>query len=301
MENWFHIEDDVVDFKIYQWGSGNVSPSRFTWQKPRGCKNIFFMCFGAGGGGGGGCSGASGSTRGGGSGGASGTMVHALFPSWVFPNNMDVIVGMGGSGGAADANGVGGTQCMLIYPNGSTAVFTFLLMETINSSAGKKGTSAGGGTASGGDAAATSAQQPLISSAIWLGTASSLSGAGGAHTGAVGASLAWLVSNLLGGGCGGAGVGTNDTGYNGGGITAASIMPALAGGVAGGALDGQDGIRIGQTLYMTGGTGGASNGTGTGGKGGNGAIGCGGGGGGAGVTGGAGGRGGDGLVMIISY
>jgi hypothetical protein len=145
----------------------------------------------------------------------------------------------------------------------------------------------------------------------WTAIAGQGGSAGGAHTGAVGATVTWAaLPTVLSGGAGGGGTPIANTDFAGGPVTNIPVIPGdgptiytLAGGTAAGGA-GSDGLQYQRNFFpcFTGGSGGGTNGAaGVGGKGGNGAPGCGGGGGGGGVTGGAGGNGGSGFVIITGW
>lgn len=271
------------------------------WVKPRGAQLVFMIARGGGGGGAGGLSGAAGTARNGGGGGASGNSCSGAFPALLLPDMLFVRPGIGGAGGAASTSGVSGlTSYVSIHP---TALLSH--SNLIQAGAGTPGVSSGlNGTAG---TQGSIVGNSISSVAVLLGNSGV---AGGANTGANGGSFGGGISTLLGSGAGGGGVGTANTDFAGGAFTSSSaLMPAVAGGLAGGGagIDAREifiagsGGDLGLLSLITSATGGGTSGaSGTGGAGGRGLKGSGGAGGGGGVTGGAGGRGGDGFLIIIS-
>jgi hypothetical protein len=281
-----------------------TTPGWFTWVKPRGKSKVFMMLLGSGGGGGGGFSGASATARGGGGGGGSAAVTRVEFAAEMLPDVLNVFVAPGGLGGAASVAGSAGDySAVTTSPGVKTDALARIAVSGLGAGGGGAGTAAAGGTA--GTAGAVNAVTATGSLAGHASTAGQAGAVGGAQTGATGTGpgLTFVAS----GGASGAGVGTANADFAGGGFTAVSGFPALPGGaVAGGAgLNGHERWLAGvlnprQFHHAVGGTGGGSNGVGTGGAGGRGGIGSGGGGGGAGVTGGRGGDGGNGMVLIVS-
>ncbi len=266
------------------------------WYKPRYGRLALIRCIGAGGGGGNGFSGANATNRGGGGGGGSGAVTRLAIPLSILPDRLFVACGLGGNPGVA-----GTASYISVEPTGNDQM---CIVKSPGGGTGGNGTSTAAGTA--GTAGTAATNNTMVLGAFHgtpLFTAGPAGALGGAHTGAVGASINLLtISHILTGGAGGAGV--NAVLFGGGNIVAYSNVPGIYfnANVAGGTTDGQDGangVFIRNPMPVsTGGAGGAGSLAGTGGRGGWGAFGCGGGGGGAGVTGGAGGRGGNGIIWI---
>jgi hypothetical protein len=300
--------------------SGGVSKAQ-TWNKPRGVSMVYILVVDGGGGGGGGLTGATTTARGGGAGGACGCIACALYPAFMLPDVLRVIVGAGGAGGSG--SGVnGGTGARSVVGTGlgiGTSIVTIpniiLMASTGSAGGGAAGTNSGAAT---GGAVQTVAAKGTIG---WPGAINivtftvGLVGAAGGTPTAAGSNITagWNTTPLTPGG-GGGGVTSAGTGFAGGSITLQGILdhadgnfaPAaiLGGGAAGGAGaagNGQPGIISYKPFLMTGGTGGGSADGAAGGIGGAAGIGCGGGGGGGGTTGGAGGNGGNGLVVIAAW
>jgi hypothetical protein len=284
----------------------------FTWVKPRGKSKIFIWALGSGSGGGGGRSGAAASARGGGGAGATGSIVKGEFPAQLIPDLLFCYVPQGGVGGGPDQAG-GAGQAAEVWNTPPQAGITQTYRRLIvTASTVPTGGSAGLATA-GGAGGAIAVQNTAVINNVGAQLSNATFNvatagvAGGAHTGAVGASVSGAV--LLSSGAGGGGVTTTD--FAGGGMQGSAYSQAgyiilQAGGAAdgGNGLDGYEitsgGIHMPIPVLSFGGTGGGSNNDGLGGAGGRGGLGSGGGGGGGGVTGGRGGDGGHGLVVIIS-
>lgn len=280
------------------------------WVKPRGCSMVQIYALTGGMGGGSARSGAAASARGGGQGGTAGPMSSLLVMASLIPDSLHVRSGVGGIGGpspAANTNGVQasfGSRSVVSIVSGSITAANVLL----TSDNGQPVNTAGGGTSTGGGAntstipnAASSSTMILSGLGMFTSRIGQVGGNGGAHTGAVGASVTALAVCNVTGGAGGAGCGTDTLAYAGGAITGAGIINTVSGGAAGGGHGSSWGQLNGMTSMGTGGSGGGSADNAAGGNGGNGWYGCGGGGGGAGTTGGRGGNGGPGLVIIISW
>lgn len=308
---------------VQVFGSDNNAQGSFKWVKPRGVTMCYMMCIGGGGGGGGGLTGATTTARGGGGGGAASGISVLQKPAIFLPDVLLVQVGNGGVGKGSGSAGNAGTNSIISFGSGITAINALpnIILQSNNAAAGGGAAGTGAGAANGGSV-------PTISTAALSGASIGFAlpaylvglvgGAGGTATGAVGASpTGWNTINVSGGG-GGAGVNSVNTSFAGGAINLTSNTaldfadglvfgnPAIAGGVAGAsgtgaAGNGNAGVQLWKPFYMTGGSGGGSSDANIGGNGGDGGIGCGGGGGGAGTTGGTGGNGGNGFVCIISW
>jgi hypothetical protein len=287
-----------------------------TWEKPRGCKFVYFGVFGAGGGGAGGQSG-SGTARTGGGGGGSSQGIYVIIPSTMIPDTLFVNIGIGGLGGLPNSNGSGGTASFV-----STRPETNGVSVVAMAYGGNGGTSAGVGGTAGSGALQNSLGSGIFTAAAAIGFCGVVNipaiggsvanplvsgGAGGVNTGGNGTSV--TTAHIVSGGAGGGGSSTTNVNGNGGSVgNGATIFPNVIGGNGGGTNNGGNGLQQQFTDYYinnlqlqgSGGAGGGAFGLGTGGNGGNGTYGCGGGGGGAGLTGGSGGNGGDGFVFIIS-
>lgn len=298
-----------ANIQIFSGVSGVAKRSEYTWHRPVGTSIAYILAIAGGAGGGNGFSAAAGSARGGGGGGASGNISRAIVFLDALPSDL-LFLEVGYGGPAATAGGVTVVRhnpaSDAHSPNVNSAD-NFLSCQTGGAGGTGTGAAAGAaGTAPGGGSIVLAGMFPAII-AVSTGIAGA---AGGAQTGAVGATAANPSAVIVSGGGGGAGVGTANTDFAGGTNGYPFVYPngaapsLVAGGAAGGGA-GADGDayvnKYGIPYNLRGGCGGGSSGAaGTGGKGGCGAYGCGGGGGGGGVTGGAGGAGGGGLVVIIA-
>lgn len=307
-----------LDFKVFA-GTGALDPQAY--RRPRNAKMLFIWCIGAGGGGGGGFTAAAGSARGGGGGGGSGAVSRLVIPAFFLPDVIWCHCGVGGAGSTGSGvAGSNGSRSYVTVAPGQTSGAAYLI--TLSGAADAQGGGAGTGAAAGALGAAgtitTATAAVFHGMGLWTAVAGQAGVAGGAQTGAAGASVTWGAGGLaFSGGAGGGGVGTNNTDQTGGAITGAGMIPTLAAGVAAagagnpGVLYGPMGQVITNALAWSGspwpfaslgGSGGGTAGaSGTGGKGGAASYGSGGGGGGGGVTGGGGGRGGDGLIVIAAW
>lgn len=303
---------------VQVFSSNNNAQGAQLWVKPPGVTMCYMVAIGGGGGGGGGATRATTLAKGGGAGGACSGVSKLVMPAIFLPDALSVQVGNGGAGGGAGSNGGAGTDSIISYGGGVTALATIpnVILKSNNAPPG-------GGTAGSTSGNATGGSVPTIYTTVLMGAAFSYSipafivgvvGATGGSPTTAGTSIT-AVWNLiaLSPGTGGGGCTSSNTGFAGGNLTLQAALDyadgsipaaALVGGTAGGAAaagNGNSGIQLWKPFYMTGGTGGGSADNNTGGNGGNGAIGCGGGGGGAGTTGGTGGNGGNGIVVIISW
>lgn len=101
-------------------GSGGITPDRQvfaqggTWIKPTGAQVVRVQLLGAGSGGGGGAKATATGGRPSGGGGSAGTYVEAWYRASDLPGTVAIVVGTGGTGGAATTsdNGAGGTGSM---------------------------------------------------------------------------------------------------------------------------------------------------------------------------------------------
>lgn len=276
-----------------------------TWIRPRNIGIVNFRLMGSGNGGGGGMTGAAGTARGGGGGGGSGAIVDLLIMASLLPDVLYVFAPRGGSGGAAATIGtVGNHSYVSLSPNNTTAA------ACIGISGAGVGTAGGAGTAGAGGAAGNAHTVAVTTTCHGHGLGQfsarvgQVGGAGGAQTGAVGASITWGGGGIpLSGGAGGGGTPTGNTNFAGGSQQGGGLMPTLGPTTVAGEAGPHGIILSGNPMWGTnGGCGGHTNGAaGTGGRGGNGAWGSGGAGGGGAVTGGAGGDGGPGAVWITCY
>lgn len=272
---------------------------RSVYVVPRFASMLRILAQTGGHGGGNGYSGVSGTTRGGGGGGSGGAWAITDIPTRFVSSRLTILVGAGGNPGGAGAVSV-------VYDGHRDPQSGFAIIVSGGGSAapaGSNGTASAGGAGGQGSNNYT-ADDYSINGAIRVYSVGN-GGNGGPHTGGVGVSGETALfggNNVVHSARGGAGVGTDDVGYAGGGWGASTTpwLAATLGGAAGGGR-GQDGQFSFSPLCSSSGTGGGSNGTGPGGDGGDGAWGSGGGGGGAGTTGGTGGRGGDGFVIIWAY
>lgn len=293
--------------KFYAGQVTGATTSWQTWYKPRGISMVGMVCVGSGAGGGGGRGAAAGGAAGGGGSGGGSGVSRYLFPAFVLPDNLYVLVGSGGPGGAggSSANGGTGTAGQLsyvgVYPN-ITAQNLLAISGAAAATAGGGGTNAAAGTAGAASTIATSTGAVLSQWAVsQIFVAGVIGLIGGSQAGAAGSDVTIGTGCLISGAASGAGKTSAD--FAGGGTLALASTPfiAIPGGPAGG-NNGGDGFWFKPHPFVYGpGGGGASNST-TGGAGGNGIFGSGGAGGGGGVTvGGAGGAGGDGTVIFYSW
>lgn len=280
-----------IDVKEYH-GMGATASSLqniYTWTKPRGASMVLFFLVGGGGGGGNGRSGTSGSNRGGGGAGGSGGIIQFMAPAILLPDYIQVYVGSGGT--AASAGGL--TSIGLKNAAASGTAYRY-----VSATGGNPGTSSTGTTGGAGGNGGT----PAVSHLAYIGIYNSyvgIAGASGGGSTANGGSITGFVSNVVHGGCGGAGTDSSNTTRSGGSFTGNSFLGSVDGGSSAGQAGGVGSFLL-KPFCSSPGAGGASNGTGTGGAGGNAGIGSGGGGGGAGTTGGAGGSGGPGYCLIAT-
>lgn len=303
--------------------TGILSPSAitshvFTWNKPKGIRNVNILCVGGGGGGGSGGAGAAGTARSGGGGGGSGAVSKITIQASLLPDILYVQPGSGGIGalGVTNANGLagvnGGVSYVAIAPDVATA------QNTVVYAGGGNGGGLGGTVNSTGGTAGTIGSQALMPIGFATGILHLLAGQAGSAdtTGAAGGAVTPFTAGP--GICTGGSAGGGTTAVNGqaagGAISTAGVWPTIPGGTTVG-NPGENGINYGlhlnansldyltsrYPLMSTGGTGGGGNGNGNGGRGACGGFGSGGGGGGAsngGFTGGEGGSGGAGLIII---
>lgn len=298
--------------------SSTAIASQFhTWNKPKGVRNIFLTVLGGGGGGGGGVAGNTTAARSGGGGGGAGALTRVIIPAALVPDILYVNPGYGGTGGAAQVNGVaGGASYVLLHPDTAVTAQNRLAY----SSGGTNGLTAGGGGA-GGTASANSTS-PGMFFGIFISLTGGSGGAGATGNATAVAGVAVGATNhpmSSGGGGGGGRAITTGSGGNGATITTGGqAWRLVTGGTGGGTTTnggtGADGIGYGENLinnyesissYLpmksTGGAGGGgAPDSFVGGIGGRGGFGSGGGGGGAGNTAsaGAGGGGGPGIIII---
>lgn len=275
----------------------NVGPNHFreTIAIPKWANFMYAHLISGGSGGQGGFSAAAGTARGGG--GSSGTPagLSGIIPTALLPEHVDLLIGHGSLGGTSGVNavaaGITAIQWPQTYNNNS-----FNIIQSASSLVGTLASAAAGGGAG--------ATGTVVFSRTVIGIAdgNSTNGvAGGAQTGAAGATAGSSTGQVSSGG-GGGGIGVANTPFGGGAVN--NTFGAIAGGTGDGG-NGNDGYMpdprfTGDLFVRTGGSGGAS-GTLQGGRGGNGGWGCSGGGGGAGVTGGQGGSGGPGFAWLIFF
>jgi hypothetical protein len=281
-----------------------TTPGTSTWIKPAGCTQVLVYGVGAGGGGGSGCRNNFTANRGGGGGGSGAGIAWRIFAAADLLDEVSVIVGAGGTGGASrtsNSDGLSGAA------GGDTEFGGILLVS--NGSAGGGGSGGGSNSAAGfglfnswpaffastGQNGAagrntTGFSAPNLNSVFNFLAASGGGGGGGAgssvSTAAAGGAGGAFANNasIYPGGLGGSGTGTaaQRTGGNGPVYTAAANYPQGMGG-GGGAFKNDD----------HGGAGGNGGDPGGGGGGGAGAN--------AGWNSGAGGNGGNGRILVISW
>lgn len=300
-----HIPNSQQDVQIFYANQGNFGYQ--TWKKPRKCSFVYILSID---GGAGGCSGLSvttGSSFVTNCGGGSGGIARALINSSFVPDVLYIKVGKGGKGGVS----TGGGSYQAGFSGESSGIFC---LPNLSSQANQnRFASFIGGTTSavGGDFQATAAGSIASSTSnVLIGLTNVISTAGRTATGggvSNTSNIDPLTSHLVTAGCSGAAYNGTATPFNGGGINASSISPAIPGGIGGSTLggNGANGITSWKPFYSLGGAGGGNSYTpgGVAGDGGNGGIGSGGGGGGSATAGtpGKGGDGGDGIVIIISF
>jgi hypothetical protein len=285
----FHLPDQSEFFQVFTTSTRFVD-NKATWKKPK-CKMVYIICIGAGTPGGAGASGTSGVTRGGGGGGGAGSIAVGMFPSTLLPDQLYVVV-----------QPPGGTGACLVYANSQNTATSDLIMG--NGSAFNVGNVAASTTQTGVGGSVTIASgiyglQGLIG--IVQNKPAPAATSGGVISGGTGTNVVAFANSIIGPGAGGGSCSATDLSFNGGQITGAGRIPTILGGIAGGSLNGNNGITSVRPLFGCGGSGGASNALGTGGDGGDGGIGCGGGGGGGGLIGGNGGKGGPGACIIMCF
>lgn len=133
---------------IQIFNAGFLGADNQTWVKPQGASFVWFTLIGAGGGGGG----SDGAATGGG-GGGSGAVTNCMVPAFLIPDNLQIVVGMGGTGGASsDSDGTGGYQSRILQPFNVQSGSEILLA---NAGGGGGRSSSSGGGASGGGASAS--------------------------------------------------------------------------------------------------------------------------------------------------
>jgi hypothetical protein len=295
--------DKKCDIKVYNYQSAGTQ----VWYKPPNATMVFIQAIGGGGGGGGGHSAAAATARGGGGGGGSSGHASILYPAFFIPDRLYILVGAGGAGGAATANGSPGSNTFIAmsdpYNGTLSQISGFLTSGSTVPGGGIRGTAAAVGA--GGAAGVVVPSTAFIHSAIAIYnfSAGQAGAAGGAVAGAVGANTTISVAGQITQG-GGGGAGTTSADFAGGGIT--EITNSLISQNRplrqdAGSVPGFSGFLLQKPFFSYAGAGGSSSNSGVGGNGGDGGPGSGGGGGGGGTTGGAGGKGGDGLVIIISW
>jgi hypothetical protein len=286
---------------IQTFGSSTTSGT-FTWTKPAGAKFVQVILYGAGGGGASGARQATSVIRGGGAGCSSAGYVINFINADALGSTQAVVVGAGGSGGAAittdSTNGNAGSV------GGDTTFYNF---KAAGGGPSNPGTSTGGG-----------AGANIKSSLIFAITgAQGAGGSGGQSTSPNDANAITGVPFYPTGGGGGAGAGAGATTARNGGAGGAIVTATNGGttdtyaggvgGVSGGAVA-TAGTTIASTIYNRGGTGGGGGAykTATAGGAGNnggwpGASGGGGAGSDNGFASGKGGDGANGFAVIITY
>lgn len=305
------------DVQVFQYAETAITRWQ-KWYKPKGVSMVAMLLIGSGGAGSGGQQGVSGSARIGGGGGGSGAIAFHIFPAFVLPDVLGVIVPNGGIGGL----GVGGGGLQSIVSTGVGILAGATIPNIIATSGGTNAQPGNGITGGNGGVATTKAAQGWAGAySISTFTAGQTGANGGASSGAVGGDVTAVWNTTLTcAGAGGGGVNTAGTGFAGGNISLqdeldhaeGTFTPAtnyLIGGTAGSGVlaggKGQNGINKDKPFLFLGGAGGGSADGQGGGHGGRGGFGCGGGGGGGQVSGdnstGWGGSGGPGLVIICSW
>jgi len=294
-------------------GAATIATAFYTWQKPKGVKNIFILALGGGRRVGKNTAGDNTANRIGGGGGGAGALTVASIPAALLPDILYVQPGNGGPGGTGNGNGTNGAASyVLFYPDSAYTASNRVVLAN----GGSLGTAAG--AAGGGGAASTGATSPIS----FLGICASYAGGGGAagSTGAAGGNSTAIATGAASHcmACGGAAGGgkSTTTAFAGGTVNTGGMWQTVWGSIAGGAagLPGTNGINYGNNfinnyesisnflpLVSSGGSGGGAATAGSAGAGADGGFGSGGGGGGSGTTAigsGAGGSGGAGVIII---
>lgn len=300
--------------KIFTPNVGVDAKGMQTWQKPRGASMVMMICIAGGGGGGGGNAAASGNFRSGGGGGASSGVARFLCPALFLPDTLFVQCGVGGKGGAGDANGSPGINSYVLTTPRVQTLPNIICYSGVNApGGGQAGQTTTGGT--GGTVPTIAVTQPFNSMGEWFAIVGVVGAAGG-NSDVAGSSItaAWNGGTPMttpgagGGGC-------TSSNKDGGSVTATDITDlvnsgyystgtgavAAAGTGTGAAINGSAGAYRLTPFFNSGGAGGAGVNSSAGGSGGHGGYGSGGGGGGGGTSAGRGGNGGPGLVVIISW
>lgn len=272
------------------------------WNKPAGINFVAITCIGGGGGGGSGQANSSGVARTGGGGGGGAGITKAIYPAFVIPETIHVVVGAGGRGGSGHIGaGVNGGE-------------SYVTAWGALNDAALKLCAAPGGLAANGIVNATavsafSSTNCVLSAYAITTFVGGPRGAAGGIGNNKGDDIQALDGSMVTGGAGGGGATSTST--NGGSILTRGPAPAVSGGTS--AITASPSIppwaaQSGYTfqkpmLFSVGGGGGTGVNINAGGYGGTGGIGSGGGGGGAslisapdGVA--VAGSGGSGLVII---
>lgn len=300
MEDTFHLGDKNNTHYFYASG----------WQvfkKNKNAATLSIFCLGGGAGAGSGENNANPAlVKNGSGGGGSSSYTVAVFPAQLLPDTMYIYVGLGGSGGTANAT-MAGQEGELSYvsitPNSKLATDVVCISGTATAKGSLGATQLGG---VGGTVATPTVANFLKLSTYY--TVAGLQGGSGGITTTAGVSITALTSSVVTPGAGGGGSDATN-GADGGTCWGRGGLPTAIGGD--GNLNwgsgGTHGTFVLQPFCAQSGSGGGGRGntTGSGGDGGNGSFGCGGGGGGGGSTaqggGGKGGDGGNGLIIITSY
>lgn len=297
----------VIDNSNLFLGNGHTWK---VWNKPKNANIVHFFLLGGGSGGGGGRTSAINTATGGG-GGASSAILSATFLACTLPDTLYILVGKGGTGGAANTAGTSGGLTYISYQPNSASINILLQ----NGAAGPTGGGLGGSSTPGAGGTAGT---------VW-GFATAINGRLGlvnvepGQNGTAGTTTGGTVTNLTPtsiatGASGGGACTAGGTGFAAGLITGSGFLPTIPAGTINAADDTIHGVAgytslpnnlsMSIPMFFTGGSGGgvATTAGRTGGKGGKGSFGSGGGGGGGSYrsTGGDGGDGGDGLVLITT-
>jgi hypothetical protein len=272
-----------------------------TWVKPEGCVMVMIQLAGAGGGGGGGSPNTTTSTGGGG--GGSGGFTRLTVPAIFLPNELYIIIGKGGPGGASSANGSqGGNSAISVSPR-VNGVESYIIIAN-GGSEGIRGPSGGAGGTAGGNAGIATFRMGFLGIAQ-AGIMNEAGTAGGNTTEGTDYTVS-ASTGIFYSATGGGGISTLPDGFKGGDIIGVDgiiqTIPGGAGSSVGGGSRGINGFTSFAPLFSVGGTGGGGGGGGGGGRGGDGGFATGGGGGGAGTSGGGtGGNGGNGFAIITCW
>jgi hypothetical protein len=134
---------------IQTFNAGQTTGTQ-TWIKPQGASFVWFTLIGAGGGGGG----VDSTNVFYGAGGGSGAVTNCLVPAFLIPDDLRILVGVGGTAGTTSVNGGSGTATSVIYQQKDGTGYTLLTANA--GSGGTAGTGSNDAPAAAGGTASTS-------------------------------------------------------------------------------------------------------------------------------------------------